>query len=78
MKKQKEFPLDIKISFHKIILRISKATGEGTSKISREYIEKHAGLCFLFSCTFEEGIEDAEELNETKRSNQDPHERSVS
>lgn len=61
MKKQKEFPLDIRISFHKIIQEYQKQLDIETSSISREYIEKMLDYVSSFPA-LTEGIRDADEL----------------
>ncbi len=65
MKKQKEFPLDIRISFHKIILKFQKQLEQETSNISSEYIENMLEYVSSFPA-LSEGIDDAEELNKLK------------
>lgn len=65
MKKQKEFPLDIKISFHKIILEFENQLEQETSNISREYIENMLEYVSSFPALIK-GIEDAEELKKLK------------
>lgn len=61
MKKQKEFPLDIRISFHKIIQEYQKQLDIETSSISKEYIEKMLDYVSSFPA-LTEGIRDADEL----------------
>ena len=61
MKKQKEFPLEIRISFHKIIQEYQKQLDVETSNISREYIENMLEYVSSFPA-LTEGIRDAEEL----------------
>ena len=65
MKKQKDFPLDIRISFHKIILEFQKQLERETSNISREYIENMLEYVSSFPA-LSEGIDDAEELKKLK------------
>ena len=61
MKKQKDFPFDIKISFHKIILEYQKQLENETSKISREYIRQMLDYVESFPA-LTEGIENVEDL----------------
>lgn len=61
MKKQKDFPLDIRISFHKIIqVYRSQLQGE-TSTISQEYIEKMLDYVSQFPA-LTEGIQEVDDL----------------
>lgn len=61
MKKQKNFPLDIKISFQKVIKEYRKQLETEPSKISQEYIEKMLEYVSSFP-QLSEGIDDSEEL----------------
>ncbi|WP_029035996.1 hypothetical protein [Salinimicrobium xinjiangense] len=61
MKQQKEFPLDIRISFHKIIEQYQKQLETESSNISREYIEKMLEYISTFPALIQ-GIENTEEL----------------
>lgn len=61
MKKQKNFPLDIKISFQKVIKEYRKQLDTEPSKISQEYIAKMLEYVASFP-QLSEGIEDSEEL----------------
>lgn len=65
MKKQKEFPLDIKISFGKIIEEYRKQLEVETSSISREYIEKMLDYVSSFPPLIE-GISEIEDLEKLK------------
>lgn len=65
MKNQKEFPLDIKISFHKIIEQYRQQLEKETSEISSEYLEKMLEYISTFP-VLEEGIENFEELKKLK------------
>lgn len=65
MKKQKEFPLDIRISFHKIILDFQKQLEQESSEISCEYIQKMLNYVASFPA-LSKGIEDADELLKLK------------
>ncbi|MGB7841919.1 MAG: GAF domain-containing protein [Salinimicrobium sp.] len=65
MKKQKEFPLDIRISFQKIILEFENQLEQETSEISRDYIKSMLDYVSSFPA-LTEGIEDAEELIKLK------------
>ena len=61
MKQQKEFPLDIRISFHKIISEYRHQMERETSHISREYIQKMLDYISSFPA-LTEGIQQAEDL----------------
>ncbi len=61
MKKQKDFPLNIKISFHKITQLYRKQLENETSTISREYIEKMLNYVSEFPA-LTDGIESGEDL----------------
>ena len=61
MKHQKDFPLGIRISFHKIIEQYRKQLEVETSNISREYLEKVLDYISSFPA-LTRGIEDIEEL----------------
>ena len=61
MKKQKNFPLDIQISFHKIIDEYRKQLDVETSSISRKYIEEMLDYVSSFPA-LTEGITDEEDL----------------
>lgn len=61
MNDQKEFPLDIRISFHKIILEYQKQLEVETSQISRDYIEKMLEYVSSFPDLIA-GIENVEDL----------------
>jgi hypothetical protein len=61
MKKQKDFPLDIRISFHKIIETYRSQLHSETSTISQEYIESMLEYVSQFP-TLTEGIEEVDEL----------------
>ena len=61
MKQQKEFPLDIRISFHKIISEYRHQLERETSHISREYIQKMLDYISSFPA-LTEGIQQAEDL----------------
>ena len=65
MKNQKEFPLDIKISFHKIIQKYRQQLEKETSEISSEYLEKMLEYISTFP-TLEEGIENFDDLKKLK------------
>lgn len=65
MKKQKDFPLDIKISFNKIIQEYRKQLENEPSNISREYIEKMLEYVAAFPA-LSEGIDDKDELLKLK------------
>lgn len=65
MKIQKEFPLDIRISFHKIIQEYRKQLEVETSNISKEYIEKMLEYVSSFPA-LTEGIRDSNELIKLK------------
>ena len=65
MRDQKEFPLDIRISFHKIILEYQKQLEVETSQISREYIEKMLEYVSSFP-ELMDGVEDVEALTTYK------------
>lgn len=65
MKEQKEFPLNIKISFHKIIEEYRKRLQSESSKISIEYIEKMLDYISTFPA-LTEGIENREDLMKYK------------
>ena len=61
MKDQKEFPLDIRISFHKIILEYQKQLEVEPSQISQEYIEKMLEYVSSFPALMN-GVENVEDL----------------
>lgn len=61
MKKQKDFPLDIRISFHKIIQVYRSQLQSETSTISQEYIEKMLDYVSRFPA-LTEGIEEVDDL----------------
>ncbi|HET8855745.1 MAG TPA: GAF domain-containing protein [Salinimicrobium sp.] len=61
MEKQKNFPLDIKVSFHKLIERYQDQLKNDSSGISRDYIEKMLEYVTSFP-KLTEGIEKAEDL----------------
>jgi hypothetical protein len=63
--KEKEFPLKIKISFHKIIEQYRKRIQTESSTISREYIEKMLDYVSSFPPLIE-GIENADDLKKFK------------
>ncbi len=65
MKKQKNFPLDIRISFHKIIEEYRKQLELETSRISKEYIEDMLEYISSFPA-LTEGITDEEDLMKYK------------
>lgn len=65
MKNQKEFPLDIKISFHKVIQRYRLQLENESSGISKEYLEKMLDYVSGFPA-LEEGIENFEDLKKLK------------
>ncbi|WP_211222968.1 GAF domain-containing protein [Salinimicrobium terrae] len=65
MKNQKEFPLEIKIGFHKIIEQYRRQLEIESSSISREYLEKMLEYISTFP-PLEEGINNFEELNKLK------------
>ena len=65
MKKQKDFPLDIKISFKKIIEDYGKQLEKEPSKISRNYIRNMLDYVSSFPA-LSEGIENKEELIKLK------------
>lgn len=65
MKNQKEFPLEIKISFHKIIEQYRRQLEIESSKISRDYLEKMLDYISTFP-VLEKGIEDFEDLKKLK------------
>lgn len=61
MEKQKNFPLDIQISFHKLIDRYQQQIEADSSGISQEYINNMLGYTASFP-ELTEGIDNAEEL----------------
>lgn len=61
MKKQKDFPLDIRISFHKIIEIYRRQLHSETSKISKDYIERMLEYVSQFP-PLTEGIDEVEDL----------------
>ncbi len=61
MKKQKNFPLDIKVSFHKIVEQYQKQLAEENSEISHSYIQNMLEYVSSFPA-LTEGIEDAKEI----------------
>ncbi|MFD2518511.1 GAF domain-containing protein [Salinimicrobium flavum] len=61
MKKQKDFPLDIRISFHKIVQQYRKQLEKETSTLSKEYIEKMLDYVTSFPA-LTEGLENTEDL----------------
>ncbi len=65
MKHQKEFPLEIKISFHKIIQEYRKQLQNESSKISKDYLENMLEYISTFPA-LEEGILNSEDLNRYK------------
>ena len=65
MKKQKDFPLNIKISFAKIIQEYKNQLEKETSKISQEYIRNMLDYVSSFPA-LTEGIENKEELIKLK------------
>lgn len=65
MKNQKEFPLEIKISFHKIIEQYRHQLHEESSKISKDYLENVLEYISTFP-DLEEGIVNSDDLNKYK------------
>ncbi|MCY2686918.1 GAF domain-containing protein [Salinimicrobium sp. TH3] len=65
MKNQKEFPLEIKISFHKIIEQYRKQLENESSMISKDYLGKILDYISGFP-VLEDGIENSEDLNKLK------------
>ncbi|WP_324719233.1 GAF domain-containing protein [Salinimicrobium sp. HB62] len=65
MKNQKEFPLEIKISFHKIIEQYRQQLEKETSEISSEYLEKMLEYISTFP-VLEKGIENFDDLKKLK------------
>lgn len=65
MKKQKDFPLEIRISFHKIIQVYRRRLQSETSLISREYIEKMLDYVKRFP-VLTDGIEEVDDLMKHK------------
>ena len=65
MKHQKEFPLEIKISFHKIIQEYRHQLQNESSKISKDYLENMLEYISTFPA-LEEGILNSEDLNRYK------------
>lgn len=65
MKEQKDFPLDIRISFKRIIEEYEKQLEVETSDISRDYIRKMLDYVSSFPA-LSEGIENIEELVKLK------------
>lgn len=65
MKEQKEFSLDIRISFHKIIEQYQEQLETESSRIAREYMEKMLDYISTFPA-LTEGIENTEDLVKLK------------
>lgn len=65
MQKLKDFPFDIKISFHKVIEQYEKEIGNISNEISREYLEKVLDHVSKFP-KLREGFEDPKLLEEFK------------
>lgn len=65
MTNQKEFPLEIKISFHKIIEQYRKQLETEPSKISRQYLENMLDYISSFPA-LEQGIESFDNLQKLK------------
>src|SRR5690606_38522371 len=65
MDQQKTYPLDITISFHKIIEQYQEKLAHESSSISREYLENMLNYISGFPKLLE-GIENAAELNKYK------------
>ncbi|WP_235942595.1 GAF domain-containing protein [Salinimicrobium oceani] len=65
MKEQKDFPLDIRISFHKIIEQYRKQLETENSEISRNYIERMLDYISRFPA-LTNGIENIEDLVKLK------------
>ncbi|MFD0975768.1 GAF domain-containing protein [Salinimicrobium gaetbulicola] len=61
MKNQKEFPLDIRISFHKITQLYQKQLEKETSTISKEYLEKMLDYVSEFPA-LTEGIDNSDDI----------------
>lgn len=61
MKKQKDFPLDIRISFHKIVQQYRRQLEKETSTLSKEYIEKMLDYVTSFPA-LTEGLENTQDL----------------
>lgn len=61
MKNQKEFPLDIRISFHKITQLYQKQMENETSIISKEYLEKMLAYVSEFPA-LTQGIDNSEDI----------------
>ncbi|GAB2770585.1 GAF domain-containing protein [Salinimicrobium soli] len=65
MKNQKDFPLDIRISFQKIIDKYEQQLEKETSEISKEYIQKMLDYVSSFSA-LSEGIQDLKDIEKYK------------